>query len=66
MSVTFTPEQQLRVLARNVRPILEAIDNGFTYDPGHSDLDNEQSIHVRMTLGDYRKACNLLHEVKKV
>ena len=29
---------------------------GFEYDPGHSDLDNEQPIHVRMTLGDWREA----------
>jgi hypothetical protein len=65
MSVTFTPEQQLRVLARNAKPLLQAIVDGFTYDPGHSDLDNEQPISVRMTLGDYRRASNLLYEVKK-
>jgi hypothetical protein len=29
--------------------------DGFTYDPGHSDLDNEQPIHVRVTLGDWRR-----------
>ncbi len=46
--------------------VLEAVVAGFIYDPGHSDLDNEQSINVRMTLGDYRRATNLLHEVKKV
>lgn len=34
----------------------EAIVAGYTYDPGSSDLDNEQPIVVRMTLGDYRKA----------
>ena len=28
--------------------------DGFTYDPGHSDLDNEQPIHVHVTLGDWR------------
>lgn len=27
---------------------------GFQTDPGTSDLDDEQPIHVRMTLGDYR------------
>lgn len=40
--------------------ILMAVANGFTYDPGHSDLDDEQPIHVTMTLGDYRKACSIL------
>ena len=34
---------------------------GFTYDPGHSDLDNEQPINVCMTLGDYRRAGRELH-----
>ena len=29
---------------------------GFDYNPGHSDLDDEQPIHVSITLGDYRKA----------
>lgn len=28
---------------------------GYDYNPGDSDLDDEQPIHVRMTLGDYRK-----------
>lgn len=64
--IRFTPEQQLRVLADNVQPLLDAVVDGYSYDPGSSDLDNEQPIHVRMTLGDYRRASNLLHEVKKV
>ena len=63
--VNFTPEQQLRCLARNVQPLLQAVVDGFIYDPGHSDLDNEQPIRVEMTLGDYRRASNLLYEVKK-
>jgi hypothetical protein len=29
--------------------------DAFTYDPGHSDLDNEQPITIRVTLGDWRK-----------
>lgn len=44
--------------------VLQAIDDGFTYDPCHSDLDNEQTIHVTMTLGDYRRANLLFHELK--
>lgn len=39
---------------------LQIIVDGFTYDPGHSDLDDEQMIHVCMTLGDYRRANQLL------
>jgi hypothetical protein len=29
--------------------------DAFDYNPGHSDLDNEQPIHVHVTLGDWRK-----------
>lgn len=29
--------------------------DAFKYDPGHSDLDNEQPIHITVTLGDWRK-----------
>lgn len=66
MPIKFTPEQQLRCLANNVQPLLIAFVDGYSYDPGDSDLDNEQTIHVRMTLGDYRKASQLLHEVQKI
>lgn len=60
-----TPEQQIQFLSRNILPVLKAVCEGFTYDPGHSDLDDEQPIHVRMTLGDYRRASRLKHEVGK-
>jgi hypothetical protein len=43
---------------------LQVIVDGFLYDPGHSDLDNEQTIHVRMKLGDYRRARQLLAVIK--
>lgn len=33
----------------------EKIRDAFTYDPGHSDLDNEQPITIHVTLGDWRK-----------
>ena len=39
--------------------VRKLILSGFTYDPGHSDLDDEQPITVRMTLGDYRKVRNM-------
>ncbi len=60
-----TPEQQLGILIRNVIPLLDSLVSGYTYDPGSSDLDNEQPIHVLMTLGEYRQASNLLHELRK-
>jgi hypothetical protein len=31
------------------------ICESFTYDPGHSDLDNEQPIAIHCTLGDWRR-----------
>jgi hypothetical protein len=40
---------------RNLRAAAEKFRDAFTYDPGHSDLDNEQPIHVTVTLGDWRK-----------
>ncbi len=44
-------------------PFLKIIVDGYNYDPGDSDLDNEQPISVRMTLGDYRRASGLLREI---
>lgn len=32
-----------------------AIRDAFNYDPGHSDLDNEQPIHISTTLGAWRR-----------
>lgn len=34
--------------------------DAFTYDPGHSDLDNEQPIAVHVTLGDWRRLNSVL------
>lgn len=39
------------------------IRDAFTYDPGHSDLDNEQPIFIRTTLGDWRR---LHYELQRV
>ena len=61
-----TPEQQLGFLARDVFPVLRAVKEGFVYDPGTSDLDDEQPIWVRMSLGDYRRACRLEAQVEKI
>jgi hypothetical protein len=46
--------------------LVTAVCNGYPYNPGDSDLDNVQPIHVRMTLGDYRKAVQLWHELAPV
>jgi hypothetical protein len=40
--------ETLRLAASKLR-------DGFTYDPGHSDLDNEQPVWVRCSLGDWRR-----------
>ena len=60
-----TAEQQLGFLVRDVTPVVKAIVQGFDYDPGHSDLDNEQPIHVRMSLGEWRHARRILYELEK-
>ncbi len=60
------PDQQLRFLARDAKPLVQAVVAGFTYDPGHSDLDNEQPINVRLPLGEYRRAVRLLHQIAQV
>lgn len=65
MSIRVTAEQQLGFLSRDVTPLVRAVVNGMVYDPGHSDLDDEQPIHVSMTLGDYRRARRLLYELEK-
>ena len=66
MTIKATPEQQLEFLARDVLLAIEAICKGFAYDPGHSDLDDEQPIHVSMTLGDYRRALRLAYKLRKL
>ena len=43
-------------LGEEVIHFLDTFLQGYTYDPGDSDLDNEQPIHVTATLGDYRLA----------
>jgi hypothetical protein len=60
-----TSEQQLRFLVRDIHPLIRAVVEGFTYDPGHSDLDDEQPIHVTIPLGEYRRASRLLYELNR-
>lgn len=46
-----------------------AIRDAFNYNPGHSDLYNEQPIHISVTLGEWRRLnlalITLEHERKK-
>jgi len=60
-----TPEQQLQFLARDVLPLLTAVVDSF-YDPGYPDMDEEQRIGVSLTLGDYRRAARLKHELERM
>jgi hypothetical protein len=47
-----TPDVLLTRLAQSLRVFVA----GFKDDPGTSDLDDEQVIHLRVTLGDWRRA----------
>lgn len=48
---------------KELMALLGKFVDGFKPDPGTSDLDNEQPIHVRVTLGDWRRARALLADV---
>jgi hypothetical protein len=54
-------KSQKGTLARLMRVIVK----GYHTDPGNSDLDNEQPIFVSMTLGDYRTAMRMAHELEE-
>lgn len=41
--------------AHNLFNAARVICESFTYDPGHSDLDDEQPIAIHCTLGDWRR-----------
>lgn len=38
----------------NLVEAAKRIRDAFDYDPGHSDLDDEQPIAIHVTLGDWR------------
>ena len=64
-SMTKIKVSDLDYALKALRSLCVAIKIGFDEDPGHSDLDNEQPINVRMTLGDYRRAKRLLYELER-
>lgn len=61
--MTVSPETQLRFLARDVLPVLEAVRDGYVYHPSFEVLRDEQPVAVWMSLGDYRRAVRLAGEL---
>jgi hypothetical protein len=59
-----TPIQQLHFLESDIFPLLKAVVAGMEYNPGHSDLDNEQPVTITIPLGEYRRARRLLCTLK--
>jgi len=55
--VSSLSDRSLRTRGLVLNDLIHCIIAGFSYDPGSSDLDDEQPIWVRMHLGDYRRAC---------
>ena len=66
--IKVTPEQNLRILERNIAPMVKAIHECYEYDPGDSDLDDEQPISftIRMKLGDYRRATGIHSQLRGI
>ena len=51
--------------ARYLVSLINSVVQGFTPDPGTSDLDDQQPVHLTIPLGEYRRAVRLLHELEK-
>lgn len=49
---------------RATKDLVAAVIAGYPLNPGHSDLDNEQPVHVSMQLGDVRKAWTLHYAIR--
>jgi hypothetical protein len=45
---------------QQIEDVLRAVLAGFVADPGTPDLDDEQTIYVRITLGDWRRARRIM------
>ena len=65
MAIKVSAERNLRFLARDILPLVRAVCEAFTADPGISDLDDEQPLNITIPLGEYRRAVRLLHELEK-
>lgn len=55
----------LRPILTDVFVLAKTVKDGYPADPGTSDLDDEQPIHVSMTLREYRIAVRLYYELRK-
>ena len=53
-------KERLEAAAPELLAMLHCLTDGFDYTPGHSDLDDEQVEHLRITLGDYRRALRFI------
>lgn len=53
---------QAQARIAQLEALLRVFVDGFKYDPGTSDLDNEQPIVSWVTLGHWRKADHALRE----
>lgn len=45
--------------------MLKVCAAGYKPDPGTSDLDNEQRIYLRITLGDYRRMGHVIAKAEE-
>lgn len=50
---------------RDLVKVATKIRDAFTYDPGHSDLDNEQPIHICVPLGTWRQLSFILSQIER-
>ena len=56
-----TTEKQLDDLETAAKRIRDA----FNYNPGHSDLDDEQPVHISVRLGDWRNLNYALNKIQR-
>lgn len=59
-----TATQQLHFLARDIKPLLDEVVRAYDYNPGSSDLDDEQPVTLTVTLGAYRRASRLKYQIE--
>ncbi len=50
-------------ISKSIEMIVKAVRDGFESDPGTSDLDDEQPVHVRVELGVWRRAGMVAREM---
>lgn len=45
--------------------VASKLRDAFEHNPGHSDLDNEQPIHISTTLGTWRELSYILGQIER-